>query len=112
LIVKTALLLAPLVFVRPGELRQAEWSGIDLDRDEWRYHVTKTKTEQLVPLTRQAVAVESGGFALHYPAIAAEIFTEVSLALFHEQKLEIVYRARSRQAEETQPFSMFGSLWE
>ncbi|MDR0776758.1 MAG: integrase arm-type DNA-binding domain-containing protein [Azonexus sp.] len=57
MIVKTALLLAPLVFVRPGELRQAEWSGIDLDRAEWRYHVSKTKTEHLVPLSRQAVAL-------------------------------------------------------
>jgi integrase len=57
LIVKTALLLAPLVFVRPGELRQAEWSGIDLDKGEWRYLVTKTKTDQLVPLARQAVAL-------------------------------------------------------
>ncbi|HZX33627.1 MAG TPA: integrase arm-type DNA-binding domain-containing protein [Rhodocyclaceae bacterium] len=56
-IVKCALLLAPMLFVRPGELRKAEWVGIDLDRAEWRYWVTKTKTEHLVPLASQAVVV-------------------------------------------------------
>lgn len=55
-VVKCALLLAPLLFVRPGELRKAEWSGFDLDKAEWRYFVTKTKTEHLVPLSAQAVA--------------------------------------------------------
>lgn len=55
-VVKSALLLAPLLFVRPGELRRAEWSGFDLDKAEWRYLVTKTKTEHLVPLATQAVA--------------------------------------------------------
>ena len=52
-----ALKLAPMLFVRPGELRQAEWSDIDLDRAEWRYRVTKTGTDHLVPLASQAVAI-------------------------------------------------------
>ncbi|MGS0974822.1 tyrosine-type recombinase/integrase [Burkholderia glumae] len=52
-----ALKLAPMLFVRPGELRQAEWSQFDLDKGEWRYLVTKTKTEHLVPLAAQAVAI-------------------------------------------------------
>lgn len=56
-VVKSALLLAPLVFVRPGELRKAEWSGFDLERAEWSYLVTKTKTDHLVPLATQAVAI-------------------------------------------------------
>ena len=56
-IVKCALMLAPVLFVRPGELRTAEWSGFDLDKAEWRYLVTKTKTEHLVPLPSQAVAI-------------------------------------------------------
>lgn len=56
-VVKSALQLAPLLFVRPGELRRAEWSGFDLDKAEWRYDVTKTKTEHLVPLATQAVAI-------------------------------------------------------
>jgi integrase len=56
-IVKCALQLAPLVFVRPGELRQAEWAHIDLDAKEWRYLATKTRTPHIVPLSRQAVAI-------------------------------------------------------
>lgn len=55
--VQCALKLAPLLFVRPGELRNAEWSAIDLDKGEWRYRVSKTKTDHLVPLARQAVAI-------------------------------------------------------
>ncbi|WP_371142405.1 tyrosine-type recombinase/integrase [Burkholderia cepacia] len=56
-IVKCALRLAPMLFVRPGELRMAEWSEFDLDKAEWRYLVTKTKTEHLVPLANQAVSI-------------------------------------------------------
>jgi len=55
--VRCALRLAPLVFVRPGELRKAEWADIDLDAAEWRYIVTKTNTPHIVPLSRQAVAI-------------------------------------------------------
>ncbi|MBK1655290.1 tyrosine-type recombinase/integrase [Allochromatium vinosum] len=55
--VTAALRLAPLVFVRPGELRQARWADIDLDAAEWRYTVTKTKTPHIVPLSTQAVAI-------------------------------------------------------
>lgn len=55
--VQAALRLAPLLFVRPGELRKAEWSGFDLDKGEWRYLVTKTMTDHLVPLASQAVAI-------------------------------------------------------
>ncbi len=56
-VVRCALLLAPLLFVRPGELRKAAWDCFDLDKAEWRYLVTKTKTEHLVPLASQAVAI-------------------------------------------------------
>jgi len=42
--------------VRPGELRKAKWAETDLERAEWRYHVTKTKVDHLVPLATQAVA--------------------------------------------------------
>ncbi|EGV28074.1 integrase family protein [Thiorhodococcus drewsii AZ1] len=55
--VRAALRLAPLVFVRPGELRKAEWKDIDLDAAEWRYTVTKTDTQHIVPLSTQAVAI-------------------------------------------------------
>ena len=52
-----ALKLAPLVFVRPGELRKAEWAHIDFDAAEWRYTVTKTGTQHIVPLSTQALAI-------------------------------------------------------
>lgn len=56
-VVCAALKLAPLFFVRPGELRRAEWAHIDLDAGEWRYFVTKTKSDHIVPLCRQAVEI-------------------------------------------------------
>jgi integrase len=55
LITRSALRLLPLVFVRPGELRQAKWEEVDLDNAEWRYTVTKTNTPHIVPLATQAV---------------------------------------------------------
>jgi integrase len=57
LIVSSALRIAPLVFVRPGELRQALWEDIDLEAAEWRFTVTKTNTEHIVPLSTQAIAI-------------------------------------------------------
>ncbi|WP_341918601.1 tyrosine-type recombinase/integrase [Hydrocarboniphaga effusa] len=54
-----ALQLAPLVFVRPGELRHAEWSEIDLAAAEWRIPASKMKmgAPHIVPLSKQAVAI-------------------------------------------------------
>ncbi|MFT3754747.1 MAG: integrase arm-type DNA-binding domain-containing protein [Pseudoxanthomonas sp.] len=52
-----ALRLAPLVFVRPGELRQAKWADINLDAGEWRYTASKTGTPHIVPLSDQAVEI-------------------------------------------------------
>ncbi|CAE6747613.1 tyrosine-type recombinase/integrase [Paraburkholderia domus] len=63
-VVKCALQVAPMLFVRPGELRAAEWVAFDLDKAEWRYLVTKTKTEHLVPLPVQAVALLRELYAL------------------------------------------------
>jgi integrase len=58
-VVEAAVKLAPLVFVRPGELRAAEWTEIDLEASEWRIaaHRTKMRRPHLVPLSRQARAV-------------------------------------------------------
>jgi integrase len=55
--VQCALRLAPLLFVRPGELRQSLWADIDLDAAQWRYVTSKTKTEHIVPLSTQAVTI-------------------------------------------------------
>lgn len=54
-----ALQLAPHVFVRPGELRQAEWSEIDLEAAVWRIPAVRMKMnrEHVVPLSTQAVAI-------------------------------------------------------
>ena len=54
-----ALRLAPLLFVRPGELRQAEWSELDLDAAEWRIPAAKMKmaAAHIVPLSDQAVSI-------------------------------------------------------
>ncbi|MEI7868672.1 MAG: integrase arm-type DNA-binding domain-containing protein [Candidatus Methylumidiphilus sp.] len=58
-IVRQALRLAPLVFVRPGELRAAEWAEFDIERAEWRIPAEKMKmkTPHIVPLATQALAI-------------------------------------------------------
>ena len=58
-ITRIALQLAPLVFVRPGELRHAEWAEIQLDRAEWRIPAAKMKMKRdhIVPLSTQAVTI-------------------------------------------------------
>ena len=54
-----ALKLAPLVFVRPGELRAAEWSEFDLENADWRIPAARMKMGEphVVPLSRQALAI-------------------------------------------------------
>jgi len=58
-VTKCALRLAPLVFVRPGELRKAEWSEFDLDKAEWHIPAARMKmrVKHIVPLSEQAVAI-------------------------------------------------------
>lgn len=58
-VARAALKLAPLTFVRPGELRQAEWAEIDLDAAEWRIPAEKMKMRDthIVPLSWQAVEI-------------------------------------------------------
>jgi integrase len=57
--VHAALRLAPLFFVRPGELRTAEWAEFDLDGAQWNLPAHKMKMRQphIVPLATQAVAI-------------------------------------------------------
>jgi integrase len=57
LTVQCALRIAPLVFVRPGELRTAKWADINLDQAQWSFIVTKTQTPHIVPLATQAVEI-------------------------------------------------------
>ena len=74
---KAALRLAPLVFVRPGELRHAEWLEFDLAAAEWRIPSEKMKMRRphRVPLSRQALDVlrelqpMSGGGRFLFPSV-------------------------------------------
>jgi len=61
-----ALKLAPHVFVRPGELRQAEWSEIDLDAGIWKIAASKMKMRNphVVPLSRQSIEILRTAHAL------------------------------------------------
>ena len=57
--VRCALRLAPLLFVRPGELQKAEWAEFDLPAAEWRLPASKMKMRQrhIVPLSSQALSI-------------------------------------------------------
>jgi integrase len=74
---KAALKLAPLVFVRPGELRRAEWAEFDLERAEWRIPAAKMKMRRphRIPLSKQALAIIhdlqpfSGGGQWLFPSV-------------------------------------------
>jgi integrase len=58
-VTKCALRLAPLVFVRPGELRKAQWPEIDYERAEWRIpgRRMKMRDQHIVPLSHQAIEI-------------------------------------------------------
>jgi len=56
---RAALRLAPLVFVRPGELRTAQWAHVDFEAAQWRIpaHLMKMRRPHIVPLSRQAIEI-------------------------------------------------------
>ncbi|MBI5656744.1 MAG: integrase arm-type DNA-binding domain-containing protein [Geobacter sp.] len=58
-VVKCAMQLSPLLFVRPGELRHAEWSEIDFENEQWNIPGEKMKMKEphIVPLARQALDI-------------------------------------------------------
>ena len=72
-----ALRLSPLVFVRPGELRAAQWAEFDFDKAEWRIPAERMKmrVQHVVPLSTQAIAVLrdlqplTGRFAFAFPGV-------------------------------------------
>ena len=63
-ITRFALALSPHVFVRPGELRQAEWAEIDFDAAVWRIPAKRMKQrrEHVVPLLAEALTGEPGSY--------------------------------------------------
>jgi integrase len=56
-VVSCALKILPYVFVRPGELRHAQWADIDFESCEWRYTVPKTGAPHIVPLAPQVLEI-------------------------------------------------------
>src|SRR5690606_15878274 len=65
-VTRAALALSPHVFVRPGELRQAEWAEIDFEAAVWRIPAgrMKKRREHVVPLSRQAMEILTQARAL------------------------------------------------
>jgi integrase len=80
-ITRCALRLAPLVFVRPGELRQAKWAEFDFDKAEWRIPAERMKmrVQHVVPLSKQAIEVLrdleplTGRFAFVFPGVRSRL---------------------------------------
>jgi integrase len=76
-ITRCALRLAPLVFVRPGELRAAQWAEFDFEKSEWRIPATRMKmrVQHIVPLSTQAIAIMhdlqplTGRFPFAFPSV-------------------------------------------
>jgi integrase len=76
-ITRCALRLSPLVFVRPGELRAAQWAEFDFEKAEWRIPAERMKmrVQHVVPLSTQAIAVLrdlqqlTGRFLLAFPGV-------------------------------------------
>ena len=83
----------------PGLVADALSSMFDVAQA--RLQRTNNLTEQRYARWASKVAVESGGFALDYPAINREVFAIVSKALFEERNLEVIYRRRDNADNET-----------
>ena len=79
-VIKTALQLSPLVFVRPGELRAMEWIEVDLENAIWSIpgHRMKMSSDHIVPLSTQTVALlqelhlVTGDRQLAFPSLKGE----------------------------------------
>jgi integrase len=56
-VVQHAPRLSPLIFQRPGEIRQMLWEDVHLESKEWGYLVTKTKVQHIVPLSNQVIEI-------------------------------------------------------
>lgn len=59
IVVRCALQIAPLVFLRPGELRQAEWREVSFSECEWRIPAERMKMaeQHIVPLSKQTISI-------------------------------------------------------
>ena len=74
-VVKKALQLLPLLFVRPGELRSMRWEDINFETKEWTFTLAKTKTDHITPLSTQAICIletlrtVTGKYELCFPSV-------------------------------------------
>ncbi|CAM3276666.1 tyrosine-type recombinase/integrase [Asticcacaulis taihuensis] len=97
-----ALKLAPHVFVRPGELRHAEWSEFDLDKAVWRIPAEKMKMREdhAVPLSNQALEILREAKA--YPLKSKYVFPSVSSGLkpMSENTLNVALRRLGYSSDE------------
>ena len=59
-VVQSAFRLSPLLFQRPGEIRQMLWADVDLNAMEWKPYISKTDFHHIVPLSRQAICILEG----------------------------------------------------
>ena len=79
-VIKAALRLSPMVFVRPGELRAMEWAEVDLEKATWSIpgHRMKMSNDHIVPLSTQAVGILkqvraiTGDSKIVFPSIKGE----------------------------------------
>lgn len=62
---KNALKMMPYVFVRNAELRNAKWKDIDFESCEWRYNVSKTNTQHIVPLAPQVISILKDSYEVY-----------------------------------------------
>lgn len=58
--VRAGIRLGPMLFCRPGELRQMKWADLDLKAKEWRFTLSKTRQAHIVPLSKQVVEIITG----------------------------------------------------
>jgi integrase len=80
-VVATAHMLLPYLFVRLGELRTLRWAEVDLEAGVWRFTASKTKTEHVVPLSREARALLAALRPLTAPLPGGWVFPNGRTAL-------------------------------
>ncbi|MDR3088553.1 MAG: tyrosine-type recombinase/integrase [Desulfobulbaceae bacterium] len=90
--VRAALRLLPLFFCRPGELIAMRWADVNLNRGEWSYVATKTKSDHLVPLSSQAIKILQ------------------ELSRYREAGAEVVFPSRSRRCRHMSNMSINRAL--
>ena len=94
-VVRLGLLILAYTFVRPGEMRLAQWAEIDMEKQEWRIPAErmKMKREHIIPLSTQTLALfrQLRGLVLHPQWCFAVGDKPISSVSFHRAMLRIGY---------------------